>query len=731
MPSFADIALPVPLRRNFIYRISEELVNSIDIGMRVKVPFGKQYHVGIILNIKPFCELDESKIKPISELLDQRPLLPASLAKLCDWAAQYYFTSHGQMLSQALPVALRKGSESEFEGQKEYGLTTIGNEIEVSTLKRSPAQKKLLETLKLTTLSPTEFNERSLSKSALKAMIEKGWVESKQKGIEFDLSWRQSLILSETPHRLNAEQAVAVSTLTQQQGFKTSLIEGVTGSGKTEVYLAIIEHILKQGKQALVLVPEIGLTPQTIGRFRRRFSVKVSVIHSALTDKQRLIAWQQSREGEAAIIIGTRSALFTPMKYPGIIVLDEEHDSSFKQQEGVGYHARDLAVMRGNLEDIPVILGSATPSLETLNNALSGRYQHLELTNRAGVAQKVRQGIIDIRDQPLKAGLSSALINEIRIHLDAGNQVLLFLNRRGYAPALLCHECGHLHECDRCDAFFTLHQGLGEIRCHHCGNQYAIPRQCHQCGSTMLAGQGIGTEQLEQTLQQLFPKYPVIRIDRDSTRRKGSLESHLTSIHKGEYKVLVGTQMLAKGHHFPDVTLVGLLDVDGALFSADFRAPERFGQLYTQVAGRAGRAAKPGTVLLQTHQADNPVLREILHKGYAEFARNQLQERKQALLPPAWNMVLVKAEAHNAIDADALLNEFAQRLPQNEQCEVIGPMPAPMDKKAGKFRRHLMFQAQSRPMLQKVFEQALIEVEQLSISKKCRWSVDRDPQDLI
>ena len=731
MPNYVDVALPVPLRQRFSYLLPDDISTQATIGSRVKVPFGQQHRVGIILNITPFCDLEESKVKPITELLDTRPILPESLARLCDWAAKYYFTSHGQMLSQAIPVSLRKGAESEFEGQAEYCLTAIGKEVEPSTLTRSPAQKKLLDVLKQQNLTPAEFNELALSKSALKAMTEKAWVESRTRAASFDLCWRDELTLDETPHRLNSEQAVAVATLTQQQGFKTALLEGVTGSGKTEVYLAVIENILKQGKQALVLVPEIGLTPQTIGRFRRRFNVTVSVIHSGLTDKQRLIAWQQARGGEAAIVIGTRSALFTPMKYPGIIILDEEHDSSFKQQEGAGYHARDLAVMRGNLEDIPVILGSATPSLETLNNALSKRYQHLQLTNRAGAAQNVRQGIIDIRDQPLKAGLSTALINEIRIHLDAGNQVLLFLNRRGYAPALLCHECGHLHECDRCDAFFTLHQGLGEIRCHHCGNQYAIPRQCHQCGSTMLAGQGIGTEQLEQVLQQLFPKYPVVRIDRDSTRRKGSLESHLNAIHKGEYKILVGTQMLAKGHHFPDVTLVGLLDVDGALFSADFRAPERFGQLYTQVAGRAGRATKPGTVLLQTHQADNPVLRDILHKGYAEFARSQLEERKQALLPPAWNMVLVKAEAHNPMDADALLAEFSQRLPQNEHCEVIGPMPAPMDKKAGKFRRQLMFQTQARPAMQQVFEQVLTEVEQLPIAKRCRWSVDRDPQDLI
>ncbi|MBE8167250.1 MAG: primosomal protein N', partial [Shewanella sp.] len=638
---------------------------------------------------------------------------------------------HGQMLSQALPVALRKGADSQQSKISEYQLTAAGKELDFDTLKRAPAQKRLLETLKAQPMTQLEFNDLELSKAALKTTQDKGWVDQIERQIQTDLGWRSNLTMLEAPHRLNKEQAVAVATLTSQDGYHCSLLEGVTGSGKTEVYLALLEFILKQGKQALILVPEIGLTPQTISRFKRRFDVTVAVMHSALTDKQRLEAWQLARSGEAAIIIGTRSALFSPMPHPGVIILDEEHDSSFKQQEGVKYHARDLAVMRGHLENIPVILGSATPSLETLQNALSGRYQHLSLTNRAGVAEKVRQGIIDIRDQPLKAGMSASLINEIRIHLDAGNQVLLFLNRRGFSPALLCHECGHLHECDRCDAFFTVHQGLNEIRCHHCGNQYAIPKQCHQCGSTMLIGQGTGTEQLEQALQKEFPKYPVVRIDRDSTRRKGSLESHLNAIHKGEYKILVGTQMLAKGHHFPDVTLVGLLDVDGALFSADFRAPERFGQMYTQVAGRAGRASKPGTVLLQTHQSDNPLLRDLLNRGYGEFARSQLNERQQALLPPAWHMVLVRAEAHIPEDADVFLQKFSQLLPQNEACEIIGPLPAPMDRKAGKYRRQLMFQCKHRKMLQQAFAHAQAQAELMPEAKKCRWSIDRDPQDLL
>ncbi|MCL2912234.1 primosomal protein N' [Shewanella corallii] len=731
MSLYVEVALPVPLKRDFSYRLPESMPQQPAIGARVKVPFGRQQLIGLVTGVTDKCDLAPAQVKPIIELLDDSALLPDPLYKLTQWAARYYFCSHGQMLSQAIPAALRKGADSSRDTITQLQLTEAGRAADPASIKRAPAQQKILMELAKSALTDEEFNALELSKSGLKALCDKNWVEKLEITQQLDLSWRQLLVMDEEPHKLNKEQAVAVAAMTQEDNFSCTLLEGITGSGKTEVYLATLEHHLKQGRQALILVPEIGLTPQTINRFRRRFRVKVAVIHSGLTDNARLNAWRDAKCGEAAIIIGTRSALFTPMKYPGVIILDEEHDSSFKQQEGVGYHARDLAVMRGHLEGIPVILGTATPSLETLNNALSGRYRHLSLSKRAGAAQNVKQGIIDIRSQPLTAGLSQPLINEMRLHLDAGNQVLLFLNRRGFAPALLCHECGHLHECDRCDAFFTLHQQLGEICCHHCGNQYPIPRQCHNCGSTMLAGQGVGTEQLASVLEKLFPKHPVVRIDRDTTRLKGSLEEHLGAIHRGEYKILVGTQMLAKGHHFPDVTLVGLLDVDGALFSADFRAPERFGQLYTQVSGRAGRAAKPGMVLLQTHQGDNPILRDLMQRGYGEFARSQLQERQQALLPPAWHMVLIRAEAHNPQDADSFLNEMAMMLPRDREFEVIGPMPAPLDRKAGKYRRQLMFQAKDRTRLQKETERMLAQVSQLQSAKKCRWSLDRDPQDLL
>lgn len=728
---FAQVALPVPLRRNFSYRIPERDLGRVVIGARVQVPFGRQQLIGLVTAIVDQCDLEHNKIKPLSKVIDQSPLLSSALYQLTLWAARYYFTSQGQMLSQALPVALRKGATTDAQSMVYIALNEQGKQADLSLLNRAPAQKKLYLALQKQPINQDELAPLGFNKTTVKALQDKGWISIETQEVEIDLAWRTQLNMTETPHKLNPQQAIAVSVLCQQQGFHANLLEGVTGSGKTEVYLALLEHTLKQGKQALILVPEIGLTPQTISRFKRRFAVNIAVMHSALTDNQRLDAWRQAKSGQAAIIIGTRSALFTPVAFPGVIILDEEHDASFKQQEGVRYHARDLAVMRGHFENVPVVLGSATPSLETLQNALSGRYHHLTLNSRAGKAQNVKQGIIDITGQPLNHGLSASLLNEMRMHLDAGNQVLLFLNRRGFAPALLCHECGHLHECDRCDAFFTVHQALNEICCHHCGNQYAIPKQCHQCGSTMLIGHGIGTEQLEQALAHIFPQYPVVRIDRDTTRRKGSLEQQLLGIQRGEYKILVGTQMLAKGHHFPDVTLVGLLDVDGALFSADFRAPERFGQLYTQVSGRAGRASKPGNVLLQTHQSDNPLLKNLLKQGYGEFARAQLQERHDAQLPPAWHMVIIRAEAHHAQDADAFLQATSQLLPRDSEFEVIGPIPAPLDRKAGKYRRQLLFQAKNRQRLQQVFEQALEAIEQLPEAKKCRWSIDRDPIDLM
>lgn len=549
------------------------------------------------------------------------------------------------------------------------------------------------------------------------------------------LSWQQSLgdnpiVNAENRLTLNKQQALSFSQLRFHSGFNVWLLDGVTGSGKTEIYLQYIEEILKSGKQILVLVPEIGLTPQTVQRFKARFNVEIDVLHSNLTDTQRLYVWDRARSGQSAIVIGTRSALFTQFSNLGAIILDEEHDSSYKQQDSWRYHARDLAIVLAQKLNIAVLMGSATPSLESINNVQNGKYQHLVLSKRAGNSTALRHFVIDLKNQNIQNGLSKPLLERMKAHLEKGNQVLLFLNRRGFAPVLLCHECGWIAQCPHCEKPYTYHQHQNVLRCHHCGTQKTIPRQCGDCGSTHLVTTGLGTEQLEETLKTLFPHYSVARIDRDSTSRKGKLEGYLEDIQQGKSQILIGTQMLAKGHHFPNVTLVALVNVDSALFSLDFRAEERLAQLYIQVAGRAGRADKQGEVVLQTHYPDHPLLTTLLANGYQAFAKETLQLRHSMGLPPFTFQALFKAQARHSELAENCLSQIADFF-QSKQIaglQMLGPMPAPFSKKAGQYRWQLLLQHPSRMTLQK----ALREYQQAELEKnsQVRLILDVDPQDL-
>jgi primosomal protein N' (replication factor Y) len=510
------------------------------------------------------------------------------------------------------------------------------------------------------------------------------------------------------------------------------LLEGITGSGKTEVYLDAIQAALEKKQQALVLVPEISLTPQLTQRFQARFDRPIAILHSQLTDKQRLDAWLAAREGEADIVIGTRSAITAPLPRLGLIVVDEEHDSSFKQQEGFRYSARDLAVMRGHIENIPVVLGSATPSFETLHNVYQGRYQHLKLQSRHGNARLPTLKVIDLRSQPLVDGLSLELREQMKRHLDQGNQVILFINRRGFAPTLLCHDCGWIARCQRCDSHMTLHQAKNKLRCHHCGAERRAESACPSCQGTSLIPVGEGTERVESSLNQLFPDNKVIRIDRDTTRRKGSLESILQDVHGGEARILVGTQMLAKGHHFPNVTLVGILNIDQGFFSVDFHALEKTAQLIVQVAGRAGREEKPGTVMLQTHYPDHPLLQTLLNAGYDEFARQAMVEREQANLPPYSYMALLRAEAVDARQPIEFLQEAKAMAQQHETANVEfwGPLPSPMEKRAGRYRAQLFIQSLDRAALHRLLAPWIRALEKSRLGRKVRWSIDVDPVDV-
>jgi primosomal protein N' (replication factor Y) (superfamily II helicase) len=730
-PSIARVALPVPLDKQFDYLIPSHCFPVI--GGRVSVPFGRQTLVGVVTALVSQSDFPVEQLKSIKQVLDVEPLWSEKLYSLLQWCSHFYHYPLGDTLSNALPAALRKGKEADFASLLEWRLTEAGRNCLMQDASRGVKQKKVLTLLESGQLAHHHMIENEVSRTVLTNLQEKGWIESLENKPQLT-SWSTLLSNESDKPKLNQEQAVAIATVNSIQGFGCFLLDGVTGSGKTEVYLNLIEPVLAKGKQALVLVPEIGLTPQTINRFKRRFNVPIEVLHSGLNDTERLNAWLSARAGQAGIVIGTRSALFTPLKQLGIIIVDEEHDASYKQQDSLRYHARDVAVMRASGEQVPVVLGSATPALETLHNAFSGKYHHLTLTQRAGGASPTSNHVLDVKGLYLESGLSAPLIAEMRKHLREGNQVMLFLNRRGFSPALMCHECGWICDCQRCDAYYTFHQGTQELRCHHCGSQKPIIHQCHQCGSTQLVTVGVGTEQLEKQLEILFPDYKTVRIDRDSTRRKGSLESALQAIRRGEYQILIGTQMLAKGHHFPDVTLVALLDVDSSLYSSDFRASERLAQLFIQVAGRAGRASKPGQVVLQTHHPEHTLLQALLKKDYHHFAQTALSERKIAQLPPYAYLTLFRAESNHSDLVENFLRQVRHTLESHplfdSSCLVLGPTPAPLAKRAGKYRWHLLLQTNTRPMMQKILHSAKPVIAMLPLAVKVRWSMDIEPYDL-
>ena len=723
------VALAVPLPRFFDYLYAPDLTPIV--GGRVLVPFGSQKRVGIVVDLPASSDVAKEKLKPIIDVLDTESLFNSTTWDWLAWSANYYRAALGDVLFQALPVKLRNGESAVKNDRTFWRITDLGKQaLELGALKRA---KKQFEALNLLLTQDLEKGNNEISSAIWSALKGKDYVEEIIVPTE-QKSWQQALgdnplVNLDNRLTLNKQQALAFSQLLFQEGFNVWLLEGVTGSGKTEIYLQYIEEVLKKGKQVLVLVPEIGLTPQTVRRFQARFNVEIDVLHSNLNDTQRLNVWERARTGQSAIVIGTRSALFTQFSDLGLIILDEEHDGSFKQQDGWRYHARDLGIVLAQKLNIPILLGSATPSLESVNNVQNGKYHHLVLSKRAGNATALRQFVIDLKHQRIQNGLSEPLLKRMQEHLEKGNQVLLFLNRRGFAPVLLCHECGWIDECHHCEKPYTYHQHQRVLRCHHCGAQKTVPMQCGHCGSTHLVTTGLGTEQLEETLKVRFPQYNIARIDRDSTARKGKLEGYLEDIQQGKSQILIGTQMLAKGHHFPNVTLVALVNVDNALFSLDFRAEERLAQLYVQVAGRSGRAEKQGEVVLQTHYPDHPLLTTLLEKGYQAFAEETLKLRHNMGLPPFSFQALFKAQCRHSEEAENALSQLASFFYEQkiEGLQVLGPIPAPFSKKAGQYRWQLLLQHASRKQLQAALSRYSPE---LIKSSQVRLILDVDPLDL-
>lgn len=727
------LAIPSPLRRPFDYLppagMSEEELSRLRPGQRVRVPFGRRELTAYLLEVCADSELPADSLKRALAILDPQPLLPPSLVRLCQWAARYYHHPIGEVLNAAFPQPLRAGKPHQPSGHPGWRLSSRGMGLPEGALARSPRQAQALAMLQAAAaVDASDFKEQGISTAVLRSLEDKQLVERCHlEPAPAAASSRAAL------HPSDEQAAVLTSLLETPAGFSCHLLEGVTGSGKTEIYLRLIERCLQEGRQALVLIPEIGLTPQTLARFTQRFDASIVVLHSGLGNTERYRAWERARDGSAHIVIGTRSAVFTPLHKPGLIVVDEEHDASYKQQDGFRYSARDVAVKRGQIEACQVVLGSATPSLESIHNALNGRYQLHRLRQRAGGAVLPAIKTLDVRRRELVAGLSPELVAAVEQRLMAGQQVLLFLNRRGYAPTLQCHDCGWVAECRACDARLTVHRRPLRLRCHHCGAGQMPPASCPQCHGQRLLTAGLGTEQAEDFLHKRFSQWPVWRVDSDSMQGREAMGELVREVNRGEPGILLGTQMLTKGHHFPAVSLVAVIDADALLFSADFRGEERMAQLLTQVAGRAGREGLAGEVILQTHYPDHPALQAMLVSDYAEQARTMLSQRQAAGMPPCGHLLVLRTDCSDPRYGEDFLRTLRDRvgpaLP--EGASLIGPLPSPLQRRAGKFRFQLVSVAADRAAAQASATLLVTTAESMQARRDLKWSMDIDPQDLF
>jgi primosomal protein N' (replication factor Y) len=725
-----EVAVAAPVMGVFDYRAPHTTDGPLLPGQRVRVPFGRGTRLGWLVGSKAASDLPEHRLRRVLSVLDAEPLLPPDLLRMLIWASRYYQQPLGEVLGAALPKALREGRDI-AQGEMHWALSAEGQSADPDLLRRAPAQLRIHAALRACAAPATAADLEVVSSNwrrALAALAARGWITAGRATAVLPIAD----IEPDRPPVLTADQLQAVTQINAAQGFQCFLLDGVTGSGKTEVYLRCIAQALAAKRQSLVLVPEIGLTPQLLERFQRRFPVPIALLHSGLGDSERLRAFTAASDGSAAIIIGTRSAIFAPLLRPGLIIADEEHDPSYKQQEGWRYSARDLAVWRARALGVPLVLGSATPSLETIENARSGRYTRLVLASRTGAAGQPRVSLIDLRQHAVREGLSQPLLAAIRRHLDAGGQVLIYLNRRGYAPVLMCPACGHVLECQRCDARMVLHQQRGQLACHHCGSERPVPAACPDCAGELKAV-GQGTERLERALAAAFPDQQIERIDRDTTRRRGEIERRLNRVRTEEARILMGTQMLTKGHDFPRVTLVGIVDADQGLFGSDFRSAERLAQSFIQVAGRAGRAEHPGEVCLQTLFPEHPLLRVLITEGYAQFATLALAERRQAGWPPFACLALLRAEASQRPQVFSFLQAAAALAREHAPAglNVLGPAAAPMERRAGRYRGQLLLQATSRRELQQLLPAWREAVASIESQRRVRWSLDVDPVDLF
>ncbi len=737
--SVLRVAIDAPLRSPFDYLPPPGLAPAaVPLGVRVRVPVGTREAIGVVVDHADQPSVSAAALKSVHQVIDATPVLDSALMQLLRWTADYYHHPLGEVIAAALPKALREGAPATAQVERwratAAGLTALASDA----ARRAPKQQALLALL---AANPPGLTAAHMTaqlprwRDAARALLGHGWIGR----LEVEAAGGSPPPASPepcAPHAreappLSGPQSEAVARIDATAGhYAAWVLQGATGSGKTEVYLQCAARTLARGGSVLVLVPEIGLTPQLVQRFRARLAVDIALLHSGLSDAERLAAWRAARAGTARVVLGTRSAVFAPLPQPGLIVVDEEHDSSYKQHDGgCRYSARDLALVRAQQSGIPVVLGSATPAFETLQNLIGGRYRGLSLPRRDDQAPSPRLALVDLRAHTVRQGLSTPVIDAMRRHLSASGQVLVFINRRGYAPTLLCTACGWIAPCHACDARLTVHRASGQLRCHHCGYITALPERCLRCGFAVKPV-GQGTERVEETLRELFPGEMLIRLDRDTASRPEQLTAIIDSVLSGEARILVGTQMVTKGHHFPGISLVVVLNADQGLFSTDFRAAERLAQTIVQVAGRAGRESNRGEVLIQTEYPEHPLLQSLLSGGYEGFAATALAERAAARWPPFGRLAVLRASTRSSGGALEFLAAARQLAPATSEVRLLGPVAAAMARRAERHHAQLLIESADRGPLHRFIDHWLPQVESLARALRVRYALDVDPIDI-
>ena len=736
-PKIISVAVPVPLRQPFDF-LEPLKPYELIVGARIRVPFGNRVLIGLIVEIKGESDVPKAKLKHALDVLDNDSIFDAKLWSTLQWLASYYLAPIGEVLEGAMPSKIRQGGTQAPASLKTWSMSEKGRSLPIEQLQRAPLQLAIIKRfMQSEVLTSVDFNNDSSSwRQAIKALIEKQWIVETEQLPSLSSS-EQTELKNNREFKLNTDQQHAITTISnliERSEFSCSLLHGVTGSGKTEVYFDLMQKVLEIDQQVLFLVPEIGLTPQLIERVQNRFSYSMVVMHSGLNDSERHHAWWHAKQGNAQIVIGTRSAVFTSFTNLGLIVIDEEHDASFKQQDGVRYQARDVAIYRAKLEKIPIVLGSATPSLETYHNAQRDRYQYLRLDKRATKAALPTIEIFDTNKLPSSDGLSPPMLEAITKTLDSGKQVMLFLNRRGYAPVLYCSDCGETSKCHRCDAHLTLHRRANRLRCHHCGFEATANTKCNSCKQDSMVEVGEGTQRVEEAVTLRFPKARVLRIDRDTTRRKGELARLLEQARNGDADIILGTQLLTKGHDFPNVAMVGILGADQGLYSTDFRASETLFQQIVQVSGRAGRRDSVGSVFIQTAFPDHPFFTWVCKHDYDGFADSLLAERNSVAYPPYGYFALLRAESVHQAKALQFLRRAKIDIKPQSGVRIMDAIPAPMERRAGRYRAQLLICADQRSFLNKSLSEWLKKLKEDNSARKLaasvRWSLDVDPYDL-